>query len=60
MADPEAAMDVRRGNGYSVRSGAYNAPSSPVMKYPLDLGNSSSCANILLSSFKSNNSLIGL
>ena len=37
MADPEAAMEVRRGQSIATR---HFGSGSPVMKYPLDLGNS--------------------
>ena len=40
MADPEAAMEVRRGQSISTRH--FGSSNSPVMKYPLDLGNSKS------------------
>ena len=39
MADPEAAMEVRRGQSIATR---HFGSGSPVMKYPLDLGNSKS------------------
>lgn len=39
MADPEAALEVRRGHG---SGGGPHDNYSPVLKYPLDLGNSTS------------------